>query len=112
LSKNGLGMILGKVVGEVWGTKKVPNLEGLKLLEVESLDAAFLPTGSVVVAADQLGAGIGEYVIVAVSSRSRDIVMGPEAPVKAVVLAIVDGAEAEGRTLMIEGRSGVGRGVE
>ena len=61
-------MFLGKVVGELWATKKVRDLEGKRLLVIESLDERREPGApkvTPVVAADPIGAGVGEHVIVA-----------------------------------------------
>ena len=46
-----------------------------------------------IVAADRLGAGPGETVLVATGSRVRDLVLEPSAPFKSLVVAIVDSAE-------------------
>jgi microcompartment protein CcmK/EutM len=97
-------MILGKVTGSVWGTKEARLLDGMKLLQVRPvlLDGqheevgADLPTPSlsktIIVAADDLGAGVGEYVLVGHGSRVRDLTIGAAMPVKDVILAIVDKA--------------------
>ena len=61
-------MFLGRVIGEVWATQKVADLEGKRLLVVEALDDERDPTSpkvTPVVAADPIGAGIGERVVVA-----------------------------------------------
>ena len=56
-------MIICKVVGHVWATKKEESLDGSKLMVVEQTDtygeANFKET---FVAADVVGAGIGERV--------------------------------------------------
>jgi len=102
-----LDMILGKVIGAVWGTKEARLLDGMKLLEVRPVRlragagrreiGADMPdpdlAGGTVVAADMLGAGPGEYVLVGHGSRIRDLTVGRAVPVKEVVLAIVDRAE-------------------
>ena len=67
-------MFLGRVVGELWSTRKVADLEGRRLLVVEPLDESRgLPLGMVkpVVAADPLGADIGERVVVAFGKAAR-----------------------------------------
>ena len=51
-------MLLGRVAGKVWATKKSPRLTGLALLTVEA-------EGRVLVCADCVGAGEGETVLVA-----------------------------------------------
>jgi len=67
-------MFLGRVVGELWSTRKVQDLEGKRLLVVEPLDEGRgLPLGMVkpVVVADPLGADIGERVVVAFGKAAR-----------------------------------------
>jgi ethanolamine utilization protein EutN len=64
-------MIVGNVIGNVWATRKDENLNGLKLLVIKPLDYASdkdLPT---FVAADSIGAGIGETVLVVNGSSAR-----------------------------------------
>ena len=103
-------MKLGKVVGAVWGGKEVPALEQQKLLQVQLVkfapgdghftveaDGEDVPLcNGTVVAMDHLGAGIGEYVLVAHGSRVRNLTVGPTMPVKEVVVAIVDAADVDG----------------
>lgn len=102
-------MYLGKVIGSNWGAKQADGLEGLKLLQVRPVvlrpaagegarrltekDCAL--SDQVIVAADTLGAGPGEYVLVATGSRVRDIVYDSRRPIKAVVVAIVDAADID-----------------
>jgi ethanolamine utilization protein EutN len=102
-------MYLGKVIGSNWGAKQADGLAGLKLLQVRPVVLrAVASEGSrrltekdcalsdqVIVAADTLGAGPGEYVLVATGSRVRDIVYDTRRPIKAVVVAIVDAADID-----------------
>ncbi len=85
-------MILARVAGHVWGSVKAPGLEGFRLLDVVPL-AAGGESQATLVAADALGAGIGEHVLVAHGSRVRDLTLGVAVPVKDVVIAIVAGWE-------------------
>ncbi len=67
-------MFLGRVVGEVWATKQVIDLRGLRLLVVEALDERREPGApkvTPVVCADPLGARIGEHVVVAFGKAAR-----------------------------------------
>ncbi len=89
-------MILGKVVGTVVSTRKDPELEGLKLLIVKACDFEGKPTGSSVVAADSVGAGLGEVVLYASGSSARQTTMTKDRPVDATIMAIVDLVEVEG----------------
>ena len=78
-------MIIGKVTGSVVSTRKNENLVGSKFMIVET---AF--SGDKIVAVDNVGAGIGEYVLVATGSAAR-IGCGMEtAPVDAAIVGILD----------------------
>ncbi len=55
-------MDLGRVIGSVWATQKHEPLEGLKLYLVQPEDIEGNKNGSVLIAADTVGAGIGELV--------------------------------------------------
>jgi ethanolamine utilization protein EutN len=87
-------MQLGIVVEQVWLSRTPPPWQGHRLLgiDVERVDGS---TGGRVIAADTLGARVGERVIVGSSSRVRDLVVGPDAPFKAIVVAIVDTVDRE-----------------
>ena len=83
-------MQLAKVVGTVVSTRKEQSIEGLKLLLVKPLDDEGRETGNPVVAADAVGAGIEEVVLIAAGSSARQTVATDKRPVDAVVMAIVD----------------------
>jgi len=83
-------MILGKVIGTVWSTKKDENLVGSKLLIVRQLSLDFKEKENFVVAVDSVGAGEGEIVLVATGSSARQTNITKNRPVDAVVMAIVD----------------------
>jgi microcompartment protein CcmK/EutM len=83
-------LILGKVVGTVWSTKKDENLVGAKFLIVQQLDLDLKPKGSVVVAVDSVGAGVGEVVLYAQGSSARQTTQTKDKPIDAVIMAIVD----------------------
>lgn len=91
-------MVLGRVVGTVVATRKEPTLEGLKLLVVRACDASGKPTGGPVVAADAVGAGVGEVVLYAAGSSARQTEATNNRPVDATVMAIVDAVEVGGET--------------
>jgi ethanolamine utilization protein EutN len=81
-------MIVGKVIGTVVSTRKAESLVGSKFMIVEpsSSKETFLKR---LVAVDQIGAGVGEYVLVAMGSAAR-IGIGIDAPVDAAIVGIVD----------------------
>jgi microcompartment protein CcmK/EutM len=83
-------MVLAKVVGTVVATRKEGSLEGLKLLLVRVIDEEGKETGANVVAADAVGAGPGEIVLIASGSSARQTTLTDKRPVDAVVMAIVD----------------------
>lgn len=82
-------MIIGKVIGSVVSTRKNENLVGNKFMIVEPVEK-MAAKNSQLVAIDNIGAGIGEYVLVATGSAAR-IGCGREtAPVDAAIVGIVD----------------------
>jgi microcompartment protein CcmK/EutM len=83
-------MTLGKVVGTVVATRKEQALEGLRFMLVRSVDPEGHETGPFVVAADAVGAGPGEMVLVASGSSARQTQVTNNRPVDAVIMAIVD----------------------
>ena len=97
-------MLLGKVIGTVVATKKDPELEGLKLLVVKNADLSGNASGGIVVAADAVGAGVGELVLYAAGSSARQTVQTKDRPVDHVVMAVVDLVEVEGSILFSKDR--------
>ncbi len=83
-------MILGRVIGTVWSTRKDEYLVGAKFLIVRQLDLDYKPKESVVVAVDSVGAGVGEVVLVAQGSSARQTTFTRNKPIDAVIMAIVD----------------------
>jgi len=89
-------VILGRVVGEVWATRKHPALVGRKLLLIEPR-LWYAPAHEVghLVAVDPVGAGVGEDVIVCMGDPARRQLGSTSIPVEAAVCAIVDRVEME-----------------
>jgi microcompartment protein CcmK/EutM len=83
-------MQLAKVVGTVVASQKETSLEGIKLLVVRPLDEDGRETGNHLVAADAVGAGPEEIVLVASGSSARQTRLTDKRPVDAVIMAIVD----------------------
>jgi microcompartment protein CcmK/EutM len=85
-------MVLGKVIGTLVATRKEPTLEGLKLLVVRAcdVDGAVPNTGPIVIAADAVGAGVGEVVLLCAGSSARQTTATQNRPVDATIMAIVD----------------------
>jgi microcompartment protein CcmK/EutM len=89
-------MNLGKVVGTVVATRKESSMDGLKFMLVKHVDPEGKETGSHVVAADAVGAGPGELVLIATGSSARQTVATQNRPCDAVIMAIVDSWEIGG----------------
>jgi microcompartment protein CcmK/EutM len=90
-------MFLGKVIGTLVATQKEASLDGLKFLVVRRLSVDNQDEKGYVVAADAVGAGLGEVVMVATGSSARQTVMTDKRPCDAVIMAIVDSWEVDGR---------------
>ena len=84
-------MILGRITGSVVSTIHHRIVDGHKLLVAERLDASGHPTGGYVIAFDAIGAGKGETVLILdEGSGARQILDDDKAPVRSIVVGIVD----------------------
>lgn len=84
-------MKLGRVVGTVVSTINVPAFDGRALLLCDLLDPAGTPAGGYVIAVDSVGAGAGETVLILDEGNSaRQVLVAPGAPIRTVVVGIVD----------------------
>ena len=92
-------MQLGRVDGTLVASRKEPRLEGLKFLVVRTLSADGSDGSGYVVAADAVGAGVGEVVMYASGSSARQTEYTKDRPCDAVVMAIVDTWEVGGDTV-------------
>ena len=87
-------MLLGKVIGNVWSTKKKDEISALRLLFVQPLGRNLKPDGRVLIAVDEVGAGFEELVIVTQGAPAMQAFKkGELIPVDAVVTGIVDNLE-------------------
>ena len=85
-------MIICRVIGHVWATKKEPNLEGLKMMVVQEDEPK---TEKTYVAADVVGAGIGERVIVVSGSTARKAFGNDDIPADMAIVGIIDSVEID-----------------
>ena len=83
-------MQLARVVGTVVASRKEPNIVGLTLLVVRPVDEEGRDSGNALVAADAVGAGPDEIVLIAAGSSARQTEATDKRPVDLVVMAIVD----------------------
>lgn len=82
-------MLAGRIVGSVVSTRKNDKLIGNKFMMIELLDHMG-DTGKRLIAIDNIGAGMGEYVLVALGSAARIGCGLEEAPVDAAIVGIID----------------------
>ena len=101
-----LPMQLARVCGTVWATRKVESLDGLRLQILAQLGPDLKETGASVVAADAVGAGAGDLVLYATGSSARQTKSTENRPVDAVILAIVDAFDIEGKVVFQKGGKG------
>ncbi len=83
-------MIFAKVVGTVVSTQKDENLNGKKLLLCKEVDHEGNPLSSYHVAVDAVQAGEGSFVLLSYGSSARMTAATKNAPIDAVIMAIVD----------------------
>lgn len=88
-------MIIGRVVGKVWSTKKDENLNGQKFLVVRPLKNHKEESDKFIVAADGVGAGQGDLVMITQGGAARKAAGSVEVPVDSTIIAIIDSIEVE-----------------
>jgi len=89
-------MILARITGSVVSTIHHSIVNGRKLLLAERLDEAGKPTGGYLIALDAIGAGMGETVLILdEGSGARQILEDDGAPVRSMVVGIVDAVDLE-----------------
>lgn len=81
-------MIVANLVDTIWATRKSETLNGVKFLlaEVENGRRA----GEMLVVVDNIGAGIGDRVIIVEGSGARRMMNNDDLPIDAAVIGIVD----------------------
>ncbi len=92
-------MQIAKVRGTIVSTQKESNLTGVKFLLVQLIDeeGELLPVHEV--AADRVGAGIGEWVLISRGSSAREVEGNSNRPIDAAVVAIIDTVTVENQRL-------------
>jgi len=84
-------MVLARVTGTVVSTMKLEVLEGYKILIVQPLNGRLDPAGKSLLAIDTVQAGTGDMVLVLDEGNSARMILGdPAAPVRTVVVGVVD----------------------
>jgi len=83
-------MYFGKVIGNVWATKKYETMFSLKMMIVQPISAELKNLGEPIIAVDTVGAGPGEIVIYITASEAVIPLPVDFAPVDASIVGIVD----------------------
>ena len=97
-------MKVGRVVGTVVSTINHEVLDGRRLLTCDLLDAACEPDGTYLICLDTVGAGAGETVLIVDEGNSaRQVLDDSGAPVRSVIVGIVDLLTSDGEILVDEG---------
>lgn len=88
-------MQIARVRGTVVSTQKEPSLTGVKFLLVQLMDEDGNPLPEYEVAADNVGAGVDEWVLVSRGSAARQTPGGETRPLDALVVGIIDTISVE-----------------
>lgn len=88
-------MKIGTVINNVWATRKDESLVGVKLMIVKVQDKLTDNDGRIVVAADIIGAGIGERVLVTEGSSARQMGGLTNSPIDAIIVGIIDKEDSD-----------------
>jgi microcompartment protein CcmK/EutM len=90
-------VFLGEVVGTVVSPVQIPALDGRKLLIVRPVKPDGSPTAKTRIAIDTVQAGVGDRVLVLDEGNGgRQILGDPKAPVKTLIVGVVDYVESAG----------------
>lgn len=99
-------MKVGRVVGTVVATIEAPVFQGRKLLLCDLLDASGRPDGSYIIASDTVGAGAGETVLIIDEGNSARQVVGLDvAPIRSIVVGVVDELTVDGEAVVRHGET-------
>ncbi|MDA1329476.1 MAG: EutN/CcmL family microcompartment protein [Chloroflexi bacterium] len=89
-------MLIAKVIGTTVATIKDEKLEGRKLLICRETDETGKAIGKPYVAVDTVDAGVGDLVLTAHGSSGRQTYLTKDAPVDAVIMAVIDSLQVDG----------------
>ena len=92
-------MLIANVIGTTVSTVKDEKLFGRKLLIVRQTDETGSPVGKPYVAVDTVDAGIGDLVLTCAGSSARQTNITKDTPVDAVIMAVIDSLEVEGKVV-------------
>ena len=96
-------MLIAKVIGTTVSTIKDEKIIGRKLLIVRPTDETGEPFGKPYVAVDTVNAGVGDLVLTASGSSARQTSITKDRPVDAVIMAMIDSLEVDGKVTFTKG---------
>jgi microcompartment protein CcmK/EutM len=96
-------MLIAKVIGTTVSTIKDEKIVGRKLLIVRQADEKGEPFGKPFVAIDTVNAGVGDLVLTASGSSARQTEITKDRPVDAVIMAMIDSLEVDGKVTFEKG---------
>lgn len=96
-------MLIAKVIGTTVSTIKDEKIAGTKLLIVRQADEKGEPFGKPFVAIDTVNAGVGDLVLTASGSSARQTTITKDRPVDAVIMAMIDSLEVDGKVTFEKG---------
>lgn len=88
-------MILGRVIGTIWATRKYDTVKNYKMQFVQPINSKQEDIGSPIIALDTIGAGPGEIVFYITASEAVIPLVVEMAPVDASIVGIVDSINSE-----------------
>ncbi len=83
-------MQMAKVIGTVTSTVKIKDIIGVSLLVIQPVNSKYESLGTPIVAADNFGAGFGEYVFYAKNKEGAMNLPIPTSCVDAGICGIID----------------------
>jgi microcompartment protein CcmK/EutM len=92
-------MLIARVIGTTVSTVKDEKLTGRKLLIMRQTDETGSAFGKPYVAVDTVDAGVGDLVLTAAGSSARQTTITKDRPVDAVVMAVIDSLEVDGKVV-------------
>jgi microcompartment protein CcmK/EutM len=90
-------MLIVRVIGTTISTIKDEKLQSRKLMVVQQSDEFGKGSGKPFVAIDSVDAGIGDLVLTASGSSARQTTITKDTPVDAVIMAVIDSLNVEGK---------------
>jgi len=92
-------MLIARVIGSTVSTIKDEKLVSRKLLILRQTDERGEPVGKPYVAVDTVDAGAGDLVLTAAGSSARQTAITKDTPVDAVIMAVIDSLEVDGKVV-------------